>query len=390
MSDAGDNTTTTSSSSSSSSNRRPPMPTMAPPPLPPPSPHRSVISQLSSTSTTTSSAKDLTHLIAISTEEEEENHNHQDDDNKNDDNNEDTLLEDDIGKKKRKTKKSTNCFQFGRSTRSTSSTRATTTNLLNFCPTRLIQIGSKQNTLEEYNLTDYDYNDVDNDADDDGNNYDDNNNEFVPRVQQVVAEATVSVQGVLEENVKPTIEQIRRQSIETLQNVQQKSSRSWAAVQTTTQQHVETLHGEAANLVARSTTQLQQSSQQFHVASTNIMETTTTLVQTQRVEFTTWFRRCRHAMTVTYRPYYAGTAPGYASLATTEAAVSSTLFHGVEGTFRAYGTVVFCNNPITGLFIWCGMLVAAPWAGFASILGVLTVRRVYIYIYIYICVYVYI
>lgn len=318
-----------------------------------------------------SSSKDITHLIAIShqeddatTEEEEDNHNNQDDENKNDDN---------AGK--RKTKKKNNCFQFGRSTRSTSSTRATTTNLLNFCPTRLIQIGSKQNTLEEYNLTDYDYNDDDDDEEvHDGNN-DDNNNEFVTRLQQVVAEATVSVQGVLEENVKPTIEQIRRQSIETLQNVQQKSSRSWAAVQTTTQQHVETLHGEAANLVARNTTQLQQSSQQFHVASTNIWETTTTMVQTQRVEFTTWFRRCRHAMTVTYRPYYAGTAPGYASLATTEAAVSSTLFHGVEGTFRAYGTVVFCNNPITGLFIWCGILVAAPRAGFASILGVLTVRK---------------
>ena len=369
MSDAGDN---------NSNHSRPPMPTMAPPPLPPPSPHRSVISQLSSTSTTTStsSAKDLTHLIAISTEEEEEeNHSNQDEENTRNDNNEDTLLEDAKGKKTRRTKKP-NCFQFGRS-RNTS-TRTRSTNLLNFCPTRLIQIGSKQNTLEEYNLTDYDYNDDDDDDDREGNNnHDENATDFVTLVQQGAAEATVAVQGVLEEHVQPTLEQIRRHSSGTLQDVQQHSSRSWAAVQTTTQHTVETLHGEAANLVARTTTQLHHSSQQFHVVSTNVRETTTTLVHTHQVAFTTWSRRCSHAMTVTYHPYYAGTAPGFsASVATTEAAVLSTLFHCIEGTFRAYGTVVFCNNPITGLFIWWGMLVAAPWAGFASILGVLTVRQV--------------
>ena len=328
-----------------------------------------------------SSSKDITHLIAIShqddaTTEEEGDENYNNNNNNNNDENKNDADADAIGKKKRKKKtKNNNCLQFGRS-RSTSS--STNTNLLNFCPTRLIQIGSKQNTLEEYNLTDYDYNDDDDDDDREGNNnHDENATDFVTLVQQGAAEATVAVQGVLEEHVQPTLEQIRRHSSGTLQDVQQHSSRSWAAVQTTTQHTVETLHGEAANLVARTTTQLHHSSQQFHVVSTNVRETTTTLVHTHQVAFTTWSRRCSHAMTVTYHPYYAGTAPGFsASVATTEAAVLSTLFHCIEGTFRAYGTVVFCNNPITGLFIWWGMLVAAPWAGFASILGVLTVRQV--------------
>lgn len=73
-------------------------------------------------------------------------------------------------------------------------------------------------------------------------------------------------------------------------------------------------------------------------------------------------------LVVSNRPYYWGTAPA--------------LMNGIdapwyliveEATCRAYGRVVFCNNPVTGICIWLAVLLASPLAGLCSLLSVLMV-----------------
>jgi urea transporter len=40
----------------------------------------------------------------------------------------------------------------------------------------------------------------------------------------------------------------------------------------------------------------------------------------------------------------------------------------LEGTFRAFGQVVFMNNPVSGLFLWIAMLVACPLVALCALL----------------------
>jgi len=84
---------------------------------------------------------------------------------------------------------------------------------------------------------------------------------------------------------------------------------------------------------------------------------------------------------VTYRPYYAGTAPGLRNQNDSNNN-SNTPWYWLceEGTFRAFGKVLFCDNPITGLLIWCGICYSSPFAGCCAMLGVVTVNTTALYL----------
>ena len=73
-----------------------------------------------------------------------------------------------------------------------------------------------------------------------------------------------------------------------------------------------------------------------------------------------------------YAPCYIGTAPGLKGLVNN---ASSVPWYWVllEASLRAFGRVVFCDNPITGIFIWFGIMCASPLGAFCSLLSVLTV-----------------
>lgn len=51
-----------------------------------------------------------------------------------------------------------------------------------------------------------------------------------------------------------------------------------------------------------------------------------------------------------------------------------------EATLRAFGQVVYCNNPISGLCIWWAILWASPLAGVCSLVSVLVVHLTCLYL----------
>ncbi len=73
---------------------------------------------------------------------------------------------------------------------------------------------------------------------------------------------------------------------------------------------------------------------------------------------------------VTHRPYYWNTAPDLF-----DDTVAPWYLVLEEGTCRAFGQVVFCNNPVSGILIWLAILLASPAAGLCSCICVVTVSK---------------
>ena len=101
----------------------------------------------------------------------------------------------------------------------------------------------------------------------------------------------------------------------------------------------------------------------------NMVETSKTAIRTKTEKCQSLCSALVKAVTVTYAPYYTGTATGWASLAASPA----WYFVLIEASFRAFGRVVFCDNPFTGMLILIGMLCSSPFAAFCALLGALTV-----------------
>ena len=103
----------------------------------------------------------------------------------------------------------------------------------------------------------------------------------------------------------------------------------------------------------------------------NLVETSQKTVHSTTEKCQTAFSALVEAITVTYAPFYLGTAPGWASITTNSTDPDYWLWK--EACLRAFGRVVFCDNPVTGLLIWIGILCSSPLAAWCSLLGVLTV-----------------
>jgi urea transporter len=76
-----------------------------------------------------------------------------------------------------------------------------------------------------------------------------------------------------------------------------------------------------------------------------------------------------------YTPYFAGTAPAlFAS------AENVWYMHLLEGSGRAFGQVVFCNNPVTGAVVFLAMCIQHPLAAVCALFSVTVTNLTVIYL----------
>mmetsp|Transcript_6476 Transcript_6476/g.7274 ORF Transcript_6476/g.7274 Transcript_6476/m.7274 type:complete len:866 (+) Transcript_6476:189-2786(+) len=292
-----------------------------------------------------------------------------------------------------------------------------------FCP--IGTITSKDRSLEDYVTADR----VDRDRD--SKKDDEDENDMVKSVRKVVdgatqkvretvdahvkpklEDVTQSVRTVVEEHVTPQYHKVRRASMETVETLQQKSSdtlekakkqslrtvdtvkeetrkiatkvqdtsqHTLTEVQTHTKFVITGVQNHTKVIVDTSVQKLEEVSNKVKPKVTEFIDTSRTMVETKRTEYHACCTSFLHDLTVTYRPYYAGTAPGLRNNGNTD---STTPWYWLceEGTFRAFGKVLFCDNPITGLLIWCGICYSSPFAGCCAMLGVVTVNTTALYL----------
>ena len=197
-------------------------------------------------------------------------------------------------------------------------------------------------------------------------------------VFQRVDGATASIRSALDEHIVPSVDKVRRQSMETVDDFHKRSLETMVSARQQSAQAFDSASSETQRLLGevQSTSQkgfeaFQQQSQALLENSKKTMDgvsaNTMALVdETVKPGFTGLWS----ALTVTYAPWYSGTAEGWRALVG-----DAWYLVLVEATLRAFGRVVFCNNPVTGIFIWIGILCASPLAAFCSLLGVVTVSR---------------
>jgi hypothetical protein len=235
----------------------------------------------------------------------------------------------------------------------------------------------------------------------------------VPRIDG----ATMSIWSALDEHVVPTIEKARLQSMETMDGLHRKSmetidlakqhsmrtidsardetQRLLVEVQTTSQKSMEAvlqqsqaLLGEVQTTSQRSVEVVRKQSQVLLDRSKSAMDGVSS--QTMAIVNET-VKPGYEAVTVTYAPCFLGTATGWTSHTTNTATMTTNTNISIststtsatipwywlleEASLRAFGRVVFCDNPVTGIFVWLGILCASPLAAFCALLGVLTVSR---------------
>lgn len=192
---------------------------------------------------------------------------------------------------------------------------------------------------------------------------------FEEHVVPKVEGTTKSIQGALDEHVVPKIEMAKENSMRTMETITTGSQRIFTEVQENSKKGME---------------EVQKQSQAFLESSKSTMDGVA--VQTKAIvdekivpEFQKMVETSQGVVqkTVegaeTYAPCYMGTAPGFTGLTTNNAPTTPWYFVLLEACLRAFGRVVFCDNPVTGIFIWLAILCASPLGAFCSMLSVMTV-----------------
>lgn len=193
------------------------------------------------------------------------------------------------------------------------------------------------------------------------------------RVLPALNETRVSINTALDEHVIASVDRIRQQSMETVDGFHQRSLdridrarqqavRTYGSATTETNRFLEQVQNTSQNGLESARQQSRQFLESSKEVTSGLLTKVTELVSVFVVP-----------LTVTYAPYYTGTAPKWKDL-------SSSHWCVFEGTLRAFGRVVFCDNPVTGLFIFFGILSASPLAGICSILSVVTVNVTAMYL----------
>ena len=165
------------------------------------------------------------------------------------------------------------------------------------------------------------------------------------------------IKSALDEHVIPNIDKVRRQSmetvegfhnrsLETMESAKQQSSQAWDSATAGTQRFI----GDVVSASREGMGMVQQRSQ-------NVLETSqqTLGVVSQGIQGM-WSSSM-------------GTAPGWSAL------LRDQMF--LEGSLRAFGRVIFCDNPVTGILILVGIYLASPLAALCSSLGAATVSGHY-------------
>ncbi len=233
---------------------------------------------------------------------------------------------------------------------------------------------------------------------------------FDEHVVPKVTETTETIKGALDEHVVPKFEMAKTRSMETmdsitfgsqkllsdvqfgsqklLTDVQENSKKGVEEVQKSTQAILENSK-KGVEEVQKSTKailenskkgveEMQKNTQVFFENSQKSLETVSAqamAVVDEKVkpEFQKVVFASERAITTTTEglqanaPVYMGTAPGWTGLVTAD------YWTLLSASLRAFGRVVFCDNPVTGIFIFLAILFAAPLGAFCAILGCLTV-----------------
>ncbi len=199
--------------------------------------------------------------------------------------------------------------------------------------------------------------------------------------------ATASLRTALDEHINPSVEQVRKQSMETVEGFHKRSletidrakqqsirtfdsasaetQRLLGEVQSTSQKGLEALRQQSQFLLDRSKQSMDGvSAQTVALVDETIVPKCQILIKGIKGLWT--------ALMVTYAPYYTGTARGWKDI---DVLSSAWYFVLVEATLRAVGRVVFCDNPVTGIFILIGVTLASPLAALCALFGALTVSH---------------
>eukprot|EP00535_Pseudo-nitzschia_heimii_P004948 CAMPEP_0197189136 /NCGR_PEP_ID=MMETSP1423-20130617/19219_1 /TAXON_ID=476441 /ORGANISM="Pseudo-nitzschia heimii, Strain UNC1101" /LENGTH=689 /DNA_ID=CAMNT_0042641173 /DNA_START=93 /DNA_END=2162 /DNA_ORIENTATION=- len=220
--------------------------------------------------------------------------------------------------------------------------------------------------------------------------------------------ASKSIRSTFDDHVVPGVEKIRQQSIETYGNLHKKSvdtidaakhhsirgidsakeqsQRIFDEVKKNSELGVETVRRHTEVLRDRSKAAVDGVSaktseiinEKVKPGYQNFVETSQSTVRSKTVDCQIAFWGVVEAVTVTYAPYYSGTAPGWTSLTANSAIPWYWMLK--EASLRAFGRVVFCDNPVTGFLIWLGILCSSPLAAWCSLLGVVTANATALYL----------
>ena len=189
-----------------------------------------------------------------------------------------------------------------------------------------------------------------------------------PSLLEETTKSIKSIRGALDEHVVPKIETAKEHSIRTMDSITTESQRLLSEVKENSKKSVDEVQRHSQAILDRSKSTLEGvTAQAKAIVDEKVKPEFQNLVETSQGVVRSTSEECQN-----YAPCYIGTAPGLKGLVNN---ASSVPWYWVllEASLRAFGRVVFCDNPITGIFIWFGIMCASPLGAFCSLLSVLTV-----------------
>ncbi len=192
---------------------------------------------------------------------------------------------------------------------------------------------------------------------------------FEEHVVPKVDETTQTIKGAYAEHVVPKIDFAKEQSIRTMDTFTTESQRIITEVQENSKKGMEEVQKQSQAFLENSKNTMDGvAAQAKAIVDEKVVPEFQKAVETSQSVVTAAAEEVQ-----THAPCYMGSAPGWAGLASVVVPLCPWSWSLVEGCFRAYGMVVFCDNPVTGILIFLGLFCASPLGAFCSLLSVLTV-----------------
>lgn len=208
---------------------------------------------------------------------------------------------------------------------------------------------------------------------------------FDEHIVPKVTGTTETIKGAIDEHVAPKFEMAKTHSMRTMETIATGSQKLLSDVQENSKKGVEEVQKNTQLFLENSkkgmekgVEEVQKNTQVFLESSKRGMESVSAQAmaivdEKVKPEFQKVAVASERAVIATTEglqtnaPVYMGTAPGWTGLLPT---VYWTL---LSASLRAFGRVIFCDNPVTGIFIFLAILCASPLGAFCSILSVVTV-----------------
>jgi len=199
---------------------------------------------------------------------------------------------------------------------------------------------------------------------------------FEEHVVPKVGETTETIKGAYAEHVVPKIDFAKEQSIRTMDTFTTESQRIMTEAQENSKKGMEEVQKQSQAFLENSKSTMDGvAAQAKAIVDEKVVPEFQKAVETSQGVVTAAAEEVQ-----THAPCYMGSAPGFAGLASVFAPFAPWMWSFKEGCFRAYGMVVFCDNPVTGIFIFLGLLFGSPLGAFCSLLSVLTANATAFYL----------